>query len=40
MGASQKPITIINVTFGLCAAQFDEESPLSAKQIKYFIKHS
>ena len=27
VGASQKPV--INVTFGVCVAQFDEDSPLS-----------
>ena len=39
-GTSQKPIMAINVTFGVCATQFDEDSPLSVKQIKYFIQHS
>ena len=41
---TQKPtitsITSINVTFGVCAAQFDEDSHLSVKQLKYFIHHS
>ena len=27
MGASQEPITAINVTFGVYAAQLDEDSP-------------
>ena len=30
----------IQLSFGLCAAQFDEDSPLSVKQIKYFIQLS
>ena len=38
--ASQKSITAINVTFGVCTAQLDEDGALSIKQIKYFIKHS
>ena len=27
------------VTFGVCAAQFDEDCPLSVKHIQFFIQH-
>ena len=40
VGASQKLITAINLTFGVCVVLFDKDSPFSVNQIKYFIQHN